>query len=102
MNKNSTPNNDPAAFIANLENAGFVPGRWDAPSCRILDYKNAAGNVAVRVAVDYEGEEAPNSVRVVAFCGTRAQITKWEATVPAVAPSTGILPLIVSAMNTSN
>lgn len=62
-----------ATLIAHLITAGFVPGRWDSPSTRIFDRKNGLGHPTLRVAM---GDETT----VHAFCGTRAQIQKWQAT----------------------
>ncbi len=99
--KKESPQTAPEAFIFALDKLGFKPGRWDSKATRIFDLRNAQGHPEIRIAMDYEGEPVPQSLTLVKFTGTQAQLIEWETQNMSTAmPTAGLLALIEASAPT--
>lgn len=80
-------------LLENLRNKGFILGRWDSPTCRILDRKNQAGRVDLRVVI-HRDEAHPQTVSFHKYCGSSASVNQWDSTLSADMPLDAILALV--------
>ncbi len=94
-----TPHTHAAEFIAALEKLGSVPGKWDSPGCRIFDVRNADGHPILRVVIDHEAEDHPQSISLIRFTGTVAQLIAWQSSnMSAHMPTAGLLAMIKASL----
>ena len=93
----STPHDETEAFLDELNDGAFYPGRYDQAGDRRLERKNSAGHPDLRIRINYDGEKHPYNITVRKLDGLASQIVQWESTLSAHVPSKAILALINAA-----
>ena len=95
---NATAHTNAADLLNEVTKMGFVPARWDTPDTRILDVKNSAGHINLRICINYEGGTRPLNVDLIKFDGARSRVTKGESCLSAYMPLAAIISLIEASI----